>query len=307
VEIFYIVKNPTMMEMDYLRKPSWIRVRLPAGQEYGMVNAVMRKHKLHTVCEEALCPNISECWRHLNATIMILGDTCTRSCRFCAVKSGKPGGIVDLEEPKRVAEAIQELGLRYVVITSVTRDDLEDGGALIYAETVREIRKRSKNTLIELLIPDFNNNVKALEIVVDSKPDVIGHNIETVKRLTPLVRDARAGYEKSLKTLKTIKELNPEIYTKSSIMLGLGETVEEVVQSMIDLRKVGVDFLTLGQYLRPTKRHLPVKEYIPPERFEELRRIGENLGFLYVASGPLVRSSYLAGEFYLRALIEKHV
>jgi lipoyl synthase len=307
VEIFYIVKNPTMMEMDYLRKPSWIRVRLPAGQEYGMVNAVMRKHKLHTVCEEALCPNISECWRHLNATIMILGDTCTRSCRFCAVKSGKPGGIVDLEEPKRVAEAIQELGLRYVVITSVTRDDLEDGGASIYAETVREIRKRSKNTLIELLIPDFNNNVKALEIVVDSKPDVIGHNIETVKRLTPLVRDARAGYEKSLKTLKTIKELNPEIYTKSSIMLGLGETVEEVVQSMIDLRKVGVDFLTLGQYLRPTKRHLPVKEYIPPERFEELRRIGENLGFLYVASGPLVRSSYLAGEFYLRALIEKHV
>ncbi|MCL7383333.1 MAG: lipoyl synthase [Thaumarchaeota archaeon] len=293
--------------MDYLRKPSWIRVRLPAGQEYGMVNAVMRKHKLHTVCEEALCPNISECWRHLNATIMILGDTCTRSCRFCAVKSGKPGGIVDLEEPKRVAEAIQELGLRYVVITSVTRDDLEDGGASIYAETVREIRKRSKNTLIELLIPDFNNNVKALEIVVDSKPDVIGHNIETVKRLTPLVRDARAGYEKSLKTLKTIKELNPEIYTKSSIMLGLGETVEEVVQSMIDLRKVGVDFLTLGQYLRPTKRHLPVKEYIPPERFEELRRIGENLGFLYVASGPLVRSSYLAGEFYLRALIEKHV
>lgn len=307
MEIFYIVKNPTMMEMDYLRKPSWIRVRLPAGQEYGMVNAVMRKHKLHTVCEEALCPNISECWRHLNATIMILGDTCTRSCRFCAVKSGKPGGIVDLEEPKRVAEAIQELGLRYVVITSVTRDDLEDGGASIYAETVREIRKRSKNTLIELLIPDFNNNVKALEIVVDSKPDVIGHNIETVKRLTPLVRDARAGYEKSLKTLKTIKELNPEIYTKSSIMLGLGETVEEVVQSMIDLRKVGVDFLTLGQYLRPTKRHLPVKEYIPPERFEELRRIGENLGFLYVASGPLVRSSYLAGEFYLRALIEKHV
>ena len=307
MEIFYIVKNPTMMEMDYLRKPSWIRVRLPAGQEYGRVNAVMRKHKLHTVCEEALCPNISECWRHLNATIMILGDTCTRSCRFCAVKSGKPGGIVDLEEPKRVAEAIQELGLRYVVITSVTRDDLEDGGASIYAETVREIRKRSKNTLIELLIPDFNNNVKALEIVVDSKPDVIGHNIETVKRLTPLVRDARAGYEKSLKTLKTIKELNPEIYTKSSIMLGLGETVEEVVQSMIDLRKVGVDFLTLGQYLRPTKRHLPVKEYIPPERFEELRRIGENLGFLYVASGPLVRSSYLAGEFYLRALIEKHV
>jgi lipoic acid synthetase len=301
VEIFYIVKNPTMMEMDYLRKPSWIRVRLPAGQEYGMVNAVMRKHKLHTVCEEALCPNISECWRHLNATIMILGDTCTRSCRFCAVKSGKPGGIVDLEEPKRVAEAIQELGLRYVVITSVTRDDLEDGGASIYAETVREIRKRSKNTLIELLIPDFNNNVKALEIVVDSKPDVIGHNIETVKRLTPLVRDARAGYEKSLKTLKTIKELNPEIYTKSSIMLGLGETVEEVVQSMIDLRKVGVDFLTLGQYLRPTKRHLPVKEYIPPERFEELRRIGENLGFLYVASGPLVRSSYLAGEFFRRS------
>lgn len=296
-----------MLEMDYLRKPSWIKVRLPAGQEYTRVNSVMRRHKIHTVCEEALCPNISECWSRLNATIMILGDTCTRSCRFCAVKSGKPGGIVDLEEPKRVAEAVLELGLRYVVLTSVTRDDLEDGGASIYAETVREIRKRSKNTLIELLIPDFNNNVKALKTVVDSRPDVIGHNIETVERLTPLVRDARAGYGKSLRTLKTIKELNPEIYTKSSIMLGLGEKVEEVIRSMIDLRKAGVDFLTLGQYLRPTKRHLPVREYIPLERFEELRRIGEALGFLYVASGPLVRSSYLAGEFYLRTLIERHV
>jgi lipoic acid synthetase len=215
--------------------------------------------------------------------------------------------MVDLEEPKRVAEAVLELGLRYVVLTSVTRDDLEDGGASIYAEAVREIRKRSKNTLIELLIPDFNSNVKALKTVVDSRPDVIGHNVETVERLTPLVRDARAGYVKSLRTLKIVKELNPEIYTKSSIMLGLGETVEEVIQSMIDLRKVGVDFLTLGQYLRPTKRHLPVKEYIPPGRFEELRRIGEALGFLYVASGPLVRSSYLAGEFYLRTLIERRV
>ncbi len=296
-----------MTEMDYLRKPSWIRVRLPASQEYSMVNTIMRKYRLHTVCEEALCPNISECWSHLNTTIMILGDTCTRSCRFCAVKSGKAGGIVDLEEPKRVAEAVKELGLRYVVLTSVTRDDLRDGGASIYAETVREIRKRSKNTLIELIIPDFNNNVKALRTIVDSMPDVIGHNIETVERLTPLVRDVRAGYKKSLKTLKIIKELNPRIYTKSSIMLGLGETVEEVIQSMIDLRRIGVDFLTLGQYLRPTKRHLPVKEYIPPEIFEELKRRGEALGFLYVASGPLVRSSYLAGEFYLRTLIGRHV
>jgi len=293
--------------MSYLRKPSWIKVRLPSGQEYTRVNTVMRKHRLHTVCEEALCPNISECWGNLTATIMILGDTCTRSCRFCAVEPGKPGGVVDLEEPKRVAQAVLELRLRYVVLTSVTRDDLEDGGATIYAETVREIKKKNKNVLIELLIPDFNNNVEALKTVVDARPDVIGHNIETVKRLTPLVRDPRAGYEKSLKTLKMIKELNPEIYTKSSLILGLGETMEEVIQSMIDLRKVGVDFLTLGQYLRPTRRHLPVKEYISPEKFEELKRIGENLGFLYVASGPLVRSSYLAGEFYLRTLIKRNM
>ncbi len=288
--------------MDF-RKPSWIRVKLPSGWEYSKVNNILRKYNLHTVCEEALCPNISDCWGHLTATIMILGDTCTRSCRFCAVKAGNPRGIVDLEEPRRVADAVIELGLRYVVLTSVTRDDLEDGGASIYAETIREIRKRSKDVLIEVLIPDFNNSVKALRTVVEARPNVIGHNIETVKRLTPLVRDGRAGYEKSLRTLAIIKEIDPEIYTKSSIMLGLGETVDEVIESMIDLRRVGVDFLTLGQYLRPTKKHLPVYEYVSPEKFEELKKIGESLGFLYVASGPLVRSSYLAGEFYLRTLI----
>lgn len=289
------------------RKPGWIRVKLPSSLEYAHIRNVMKKHNLHTVCEEALCPNISECWGRLTATILILGDTCTRSCRFCAVRSGNPKGFVDLEEPKRVAQAISELGLRYVVITSVTRDDLEDGGASIYAETIKEIRKVNYSTLIELLIPDFNNDVRALKIVIEARPDVIGHNIETVERLTPLVRDLRAGYGKSLKTLKIIKELEPNIYTKSSLMLGLGETMEEVIQTMVDLRRIGVDFLTIGQYLRPSKKHLPVKEYIPPEKFEELRRIGESLGFLYVASGPLVRSSYLAGEYFLRTIISKNI
>lgn len=288
-----------------LRKPSWIKVRFPTSREYSKVNAILRRYKLHTVCEEALCPNISECWKHLTASIMILGDTCTRSCRFCAVKAGNPDGVVDLEEPDRVAQAVAELGLRYVVITSVTRDDLEDGGASVYAETIYEIRKRKEDTLIEALIPDLNNDPKALKIIVDAKPNVIGHNIETVKRLTSLVRDSRAGYEKSLRTLAIIKELEPNIYTKSSIMLGLGETIDEVIQSMMDLRRVGVDFLTLGQYLRPTKKHLPVREYIPPEKFEELKRIGESLGFLYVASGPLIRSSYRAADFYLRTLINR--
>lgn len=293
--------------MVEIRKPSWIRVKLPSGQGYAHVRNVIRKHNLYTVCEEALCPNISECWGCHTATILILGDKCTRSCRFCAVKTGNPRGFLDLKEPKRVAQAVFELGLKYVVITSVTRDDLEDGGASIYAETVKEVRKINKDILIEVLIPDFNNDVKALNTVVDAKPDVIGHNIETVKRLTPLVRDRRAGYEKSLKTLKIIKELEPHIYTKSSLMLGLGETMEEVIQTMVDLRRIGVDFLTIGQYLRPSSKHAPVKEYVPPEKFEELKRIGEDLGFLYVASGPLVRSSYLAGEYFLRTLMSRNI
>ncbi|MEM3398575.1 MAG: lipoyl synthase [Nitrososphaerota archaeon] len=287
-------------------KPSWIRVKLPSSEGYAHTRSIMKKYNLNTVCEEALCPNISECWGCRTATILILGDTCTRSCRFCAVKSGNPKGFVDLEEPRRVAKAVSELDLKYVVITSVTRDDLKDGGASIYAETIREIKKINDDTLIEVLIPDFNNDVKALKTVVEAGPDVIGHNVETVRRLTPLIRDRRAGYDKSLRTLKIVKELDPNIYTKSSLMLGLGETIEEVIQTMMDLRRIKVDFFTIGQYLRPSKRHLPVKEYVPPEKFEELRRIGENLGFMYVASGPLVRSSYLAAEYFLRAILSKN-
>lgn len=290
------------MHMKEGPKPSWLRVRLPSGPEYMRVNSTLRALKLNTVCVEAMCPNISECWSHGTATIMILGDTCTRSCKFCAVKSGNPGGLIDPDEPRRVAEAVKRLGIRYAVITSVTRDDLRDGGASVYAETIRRIKEES-GALVEALIPDFNNDVESIRLVVESGPDVVGHNLETVRRLTPEVRDPRAGYEKSLRTLQIVKELNPRVFTKSSLILGLGESEEEVVESMADLRRVGVDILTLGQYLRPTKAHLPVKEYVHPSKFERLRRIGEELGFLYVASGPLVRSSYLAGEYYVQRIL----
>ena len=280
-----------------LRKPPWIKLRLPSSGEYSRVRAILRKYKLNTVCEDSLCPNLAECWGSGTFTLMILGRICTRACKFCAIKTGNPGGVVDRDEPRRVAEAVKELGMGYVVITSVTRDDLPDGGASIYSETIRSIKSSTPNVKVEVLIPDLNNDVDALSQIVREKPDVIGHNIETVKRLTKIVRDPRAGYEKSLKTLKIVKELAPEIYTKSSIMLGLGETEEEVVAAMRDLREVGVDILTLGQYLQPTRQHLPVVEYVHPEKFERLKKIGEELGFLSVAAGPLVRSSYKAAEY----------
>ncbi|MEM4006602.1 MAG: lipoyl synthase [Nitrososphaerota archaeon] len=286
--------------LQNIRKPEWIRTRMPSGEEYVGVRAILKRYKLNTVCEDALCPNLSNCWGSGTVTIMILGNICSRACRFCAVRSGDPGGKIDLDEPRRVGLAVRELGLKYVVITSVTRDDLPDGGASIYAETVREIKKNNRDVIVEILIPDFNNSRESIRTIVESGPEVIGHNIETVERLTPLVRDPRAGYWKSLKTLKMVKEENPNIYTKSSLMLGLGETREEVIRTMRDLRNVGVDFLTLGQYLRPTKKHIPVVEYIAPETFNEYKKIGEELGFIYVASGPLVRSSYLAGEYYFR-------
>ena len=283
-----------------LRKPPWIKLRLPSSGEYSRVRAILRKYKLNTVCEDSLCPNLAECWGSGTFTLMILGRICTRACKFCAIKTGNPGGVVDRDEPRRVAEAVKELGMEYVVITSVTRDDLPDGGASIYAETIRRIKSSTPNVKVEVLIPDLNNDADALSQIVREKPDVIGHNIETVKRLTKIVRDPRAGYEKSLKTLKIVKELAPEIYTKSSIMLGLGETEEEVVAAMRDLREVGVDILTLGQYLQPTRRHLPVVEYVHPEKFERLKKIGEELGFLSVAAGPLVRSSYKAAEYFAK-------
>jgi len=264
-----------------------------------MIKGLKEGLELHTVCEEAHCPNICECWGGGTATFMVMGDLCTRHCRFCAVKSGRPNGYLDPLEPVKLAYAIRRMNLRYVVVTSVDRDDLEDGGASHFAACIREIRRLNPSIYVEVLIPDFRGDVEALKRVVEARPNVVAHNIETVRRLTPIVRDPRAGYDQSLAVLENIKELDGGIYTKSSIMVGLGETKEEVVSAMRDLREVGVDFLTIGQYLQPSKGHIPVKEYVHPDVFEEYRLIGESLGFKYVASGPLVRSSYKAGEYFI--------
>ena len=285
-------------------KPDWLRTRPPSGEVYTRVKSILRGEGLSTVCEEANCPNIFDCWGSGTATVMIMGDTCTRGCRFCAVKKGNPGGWLDPEEPERVARAVEQWQLKYVVLTSVDRDDLEDGGASHFAATIRAIKERNSGVIVEALIPDFGGNEDSVKDVVASRPEVIGHNLETVERLQSVVRDPRAGYQQSLHVLETVKETDPTILTKSSLMLGLGETKREVVETMRDLRSVGTDALTLGQYLQPTKKHLPVVEFISPADFACLRREGERLGFTYVASGPLVRSSYRAGEYYLRNVIE---
>jgi lipoic acid synthetase len=290
--------------LELIRKPVWLRVSPPAGEIYTKVKQSLRSRDLHTVCEEARCPNISECWGTGTATIMIMGDICSRGCRFCAVNSGKPV-LLDPVEPRRVAEAIKEWGLRYVVITSVCRDDLQDGGAEHLAKTIMAIKSLCPNIVVETLIPDFRGNVDSIKKIVISRPVVISHNIETVKRLSSKIRDDRASYEQSLSILKKCKEMNSAIYTKSSIMLGLGESEEEIINTMRDLRSVGVDILTMGQYLQPTLTHTPVLEYISPERFNELREIAETMRFVYVASGPLVRSSYRAGEFFLGKIVTK--
>jgi len=287
--------------MELIRKPVWLRVRAPSGEKYTKVKQSLRSLDLHTVCEEARCPNISECWGTGTATIMIMGDICSRGCRFCAVNSGRPV-LLDADEPERVAKAIKEWKLSYVVITSVCRDDLKDGGAEHIAKTIKATKDLCPKTIVEPLIPDFRGNEDSIKIVVESKPEVISHNIETVSRLTPKVRDARASYEQSLRVLKKIKDIDSLIYTKSSIMLGLGENEEEIIQTIKDLRSVGVNILTLGQYLQPNPKYLPVVEYITPEKFSWLREIGESMGFAYVASGPLVRSSYRAGEFFIEKL-----
>lgn len=280
------------------RHPDWIRVRAPIGEKYVHLKGLVRGLALHTVCEEALCPNIGECWGAGTATIMILGDTCTRACRFCAVKTGNPGGIVDTEEPRRVADAIAELKLNYVVITSVDRDDLPDGGADIFAETVREIKAQSPRTIVEILTPDFRGNLDNVRTVVESKPDVFGQNIETVRRLTHVVRDRRAGYDQTMNVLRAVKEIDGTRRTKSSILVGMGETPDEVLETMRDLRAAQVDLLAIGQYLQPThaKRHVPLVEYVHPDQFAKYKEQGLQLGFKYVASGPLVRSSYKAWE-----------
>ena len=290
-----VVTTPTR---PYPRHPQWIRVRAPIGENYTHLKGLVRGLALHTVCEEALCPNIGECWGAGTATIMILGDTCTRACRFCAVKTGNPRGIVDTEEPARVADAIAELQLNYVVITSVDRDDLPDGGAEIFAETVRQIKSKSPKTRVEILTPDFRGVMENVRTVVESKPDVFGQNIETVRRLTYVVRDRRAGYDQTMNVLRMVKEIDPTRKTKSSILVGMGETPDEVIETMRDLRAANVDLLAIGQYLQPThlKRHLPLVEYVHPDQFAKYKEEGLKLGFKYVASGPLVRSSYKAWE-----------
>ncbi|MFB0544518.1 MAG: lipoyl synthase [Asgard group archaeon] len=281
-----------------LKKPDWLKIKPPSTQKFVKIKQLLKDFSLCTVCTEAHCPNQSECWSQGHATFMILGDICTRSCGFCAVKSGDPGGKVDLEEPDRLAEAVKALDLRYVVLTSVTRDDLPDGGALHFARCVRTLRKVAPSCKVEVLIPDFNGNLEALNKVVKAKPDVISHNVETVARLQSLVRDSRASYSKSFLVLKKMKNLDPSIITKSSLMLGLGEREAEVIQTMRDLRSVFVDVLTLGQYLQPSPRHVEVKEYVHPEVFDRYKEIGLSLGFIYVVSGPFVRTSYQAGELF---------
>jgi lipoic acid synthetase len=293
-----VVTNPIPPQPPRPRHPDWIRVRAPIGEKYVHLKGLVRGLALHTVCEEALCPNIGECWGAGTATIMILGDTCTRACRFCAVKTGNPRGVVDTAEPERVAQAIAELELNYVVITSVDRDDLPDGGADIFGRTVEEIKARSPRTKVEVLTPDFRGKRPDIERVVRGKPDVFGQNVETVRRLTHVVRDRRAGYEQTLDVLRTVKEIDPARKTKSSILVGIGETPDEVIDTMRDLRAANVDLLAIGQYLQPTrlKRHVPLVEYVRPEQFAQYREEGIKLGFKYVASGPLVRSSYKAWE-----------
>lgn len=284
-------------------KPHWLTVTSPRGPNYESLKTLLHRLNLHTVCGEAHCPNVSECWGGGTATLMLMGDICSRACRFCLVSPGKPNGVLDQYESENVAFALSHMSLTYVVLTSVDRDDLSDGGASHFARTIRLVKEKIPGMLVEVLIPDFQGDLDDLRKVVEARPDVIAHNIETTMRLTPKTRDPRAHYWQSLSVLRNVKKLNPHVYTKSSIMVGLGETEEEVKQAMVHLRQADVDFLTVGQYLRPSPRHLKVVEFVGPNQFARYRRTGEDLGFLYVASGPLVRSSYRAGEFFIRTAI----
>ena len=280
------------------RKPEWLKVQLPHGEEYERVKAKVNALQLNTVCKEAMCPNLAECWGAGTATIMILGDTCTRGCRFCNVKTGNPRGVVDWLEPVRVADAVRDMGWKYLVVTAVDRDDLPDGGALIFANTVRAIHERVPGSRVEILSGDYRGDLDALRIVLDAEPDVFAHNLETVRRLTPRVRDKRATYDQSLRVLRHAKKLAPHRYTKTSIMIGLGETVDEIEQTMDDARAAGVDIFTMGQYLQPTKKHLAVETFVTPEQFEALGALGRSKGFHQVVSSPLSRSSYHAEKAF---------
>ncbi len=280
------------------RKPAWIRVKAPVSQEYHETRQLMRKLRLNTVCEEAACPNIGECWTHGHATVMILGSVCTRACAFCNVATGRPDQL-DPHEPEHVAEACGALGLNHIVITSVDRDDLDDGGALHFANVIGAVRESSPDTTIEVLTPDFKDKAGAVEVVSEARPDVFNHNLETVPRLYPSIRPG-ARYFTSLALLSKAKQLDPSVFTKSGLMVGLGETAEEVYQVMDDLRAADVDFLTIGQYLQPTPKHAAVDRFVPPEEFETYERIARGKGFLMVSASPLTRSSYLAGDDFAK-------
>ena len=286
-------------------KPSWIKMRAPAGERYLQLKDMLGELKLATVCQEANCPNIGECWGGGTATIMLMGEVCTRGCRFCNVKTGNPKGKLDLEEPEKVSYAVSKMGLDYVVLTSVDRDDLPDEGSLHFAKTVRMLKERAPTLLIEVLTPDFKGNEQFIGYIVDAEPDVFAHNVETVERLQKRVRDPRANYAQSMRVLEFVKERDNTRFTKTSLMLGLGETDDEIRQTLRDLRGVGCDVVTFGQYLQPRKRHLPVEEFVTPAKFQEWQAEAESMGFLYVASGPLVRSSYRAGEFFMKGMIEQ--
>lgn len=284
------------------RKPPWLKVPMPGGARYQQVKETLRGLSLHTVCQEASCPNVGECWGGGTATVMLMGDVCTRGCRFCHVKTAARPPALDPDEPRHLAEAIGKLGLDYIVVTSVDRDDVPDGGAGHFAEAIRELKK-IPGLLVEVLTPDFQGDAEAVRIVGRAAPDVFANNIETVRRLTPVVRDPRAGYDQTLAVLARMKREFPRIVTKSSIMVGLGEADAEIEGTMQDLRAAGVEILTLGQYLRPSAWHLPVVEFVTPQKFAAWREAGLALGFRYVASGPLVRSSYRAAELFLRGEI----
>jgi len=281
-------------------KPSWLKVRAPGGAKYAELKETLRALDLHTVCEEASCPNIGECWAEGTATVMLLGDVCTRGCRFCSVTTGDPRGAVDVREPEHVARAIARLGLQYVVLTMVDRDDLLDGGAFHVARTIGCLRTLRPDLLIETLLGDFGGHNDPIDATVEARPDVWAHNIEVVRRLQRTIRDVRCGYERSLQVLSRVKERDPSMWTKSSVMVGIGETDDEVRETLVDLRNVGVDVVTIGQYLRPTLKHAPVARYVEPETFARFAEEGRTLGFAYVASGPLVRSSYKAAEVFIR-------
>ena len=289
-------------KIEQRRHPSWIKARIPGGGNYAELKKLMRDLQLHTVCEEARCPNIGECWNSRTATFMILGDVCTRRCMFCAVKKGAPGGIVDTDEPRRLGEAVGYLKLKHIVITSVNRDDLTDGGASVFAECIAEARKHRPGCTVEVLIPDLEGNWDALEVIVQARPEVLNHNTETVSRLYRRVRPY-ANYQQTLTLLRVSKQLDAQMLTKSGLMVGLGETVTELLETMQDIRDTGCDILTIGQYLSPSSRHLPIQRYYTPEEFDELREAGIAMGFRHVESGPLVRSSYHAGE---QAKLEQH-